>query len=271
MKETTNKRGLSFGFSSVNAGQRQVVYQPQLIATSTDGGFRITPIISKLLGLQSGDNICFLNNINEIDAAIRDNNPEIVAFCEEEGLAVGSPEALLAVHKAFDMWAVYKGIQEYDAKGNPKMCTERLTKADRVKFVTANFDEMLAGAMASGKEEVVAALSVDGISKEEQVEILCPFVQARELPKFTGSKLANPAKLTGVGVTLTFTDSNVWAQLKGDLGENATKVNRVYDLDTKNIMDVEVNNGYENVTVKALLLGDYTDEAPVVRGDKDAE
>lgn len=273
MKElNSTKRGLSFGvqgLSSVNAGQRQVVYDPQLIVCSTEGSFRITPIISKLLNLESGDNICFLNNIDAIDLAIRDNNPDIVAFCEENNLELGSPEALLAIHKAFDMWAVYKGVREFDSKGNPKTCVERLTKDDRRKFVKANFNAMMDAVMASDKadvEPVKAALNAPGITEDKQIDILCPFVVAKELPKFTGSKVANPNKLTGTGVTLTFTDSNVWSQLKGDLGERANKVNRVFDIDVKNdIVDVPVNNGYETVMVKALVLGDYTDETVVAR------
>lgn len=274
MKEVANvKRGLSFGFSTVNAGQRNVVIEPQVIATSTDGSFRITPVISKLLGIESGDNIAFVSNIDNIDAAIRDKNEDIVAFCEENGLEFGTPEALVAIHKAFDSWAVYKGIQQFDSKGNPKTCTERLTKKDRMRFVMANFDSMLEAAMQSGNEELVSALSRDGISQDEVAELLCPFVQARELPKFSGSKTANPAGLTGVGTTLTFTDGNVWRQLKADLGDEATKLNRVYTIIAKpfpegSIVDINVNNGYEDVAVKALLLTDYEDVKPARNEDK---
>lgn len=35
--------GMSFGFSAVNAGQRNVAVEPQLIAVSTEGNFRMTP------------------------------------------------------------------------------------------------------------------------------------------------------------------------------------------------------------------------------------
>lgn len=271
MKEFSNvKRGLSFGFSALNAGQRQVVYEPQVIATSTDGGFRITPIISKLLGVESGDNILFITNVDNIDAAIQNDNAEVVAFCEENGLAPKSPEAIIAVHKAFDLWAIAKGVQEYDAKGNPKTSTERLTKKDKMLYVSNNFEAIMEQAMASDNEELKASLNIEGITTEEQVSILAELVKGRELPKFKGSKCANPAGLTGTNVTLTFTDSNVWAQLKADLGENATKFNRVFNVDVNNIMDVEINNGYENVSVKALILGDYTDVRPQRIGSKDS-
>lgn len=272
MKEISNvKRGLSFGFAPVNAGQRQVTYEPQVIATSTDGGFRMTPIISKLLGIESGDNVMFISNVDNIDAAIQTDNEEILAFCEEAGLAPKSPEAILAIHKALDMWCVAKGIKEFDAKGNEKTCTERLTKKDRIKYATTNFDDMLAAATNSGNEELISALNAEGITRDEQIAILAEGVVGRELPKFKGSKCANPAGLTGIGTTLTFTDSNVWAQLKADLGEDATKFNRVYSVDVKNILDLEVNNGFENVAVKALLLADYTDELPQRIGTKKDE
>lgn len=272
--KTTNfgsKKGLAFGFSTVNAGQRQVAHEPQVIATSTEGGFRITPIISSLLGLQHGDYVMFLNNVENINAAIRDKEESIVAFCEENGLDIESPEAAAAIHAAFDMWGLAKGIQEYDPKGNIKTATERLTKNDRVKFVTAHFDEMLTGAIENAPEDVVAALTREGVTKDEQVEVLVPFVKARELPKFRGSKVANPAQLTGVGTTLNFTDSNVWNQLKADLGEDATKYNRIYDVDVKEVITLPVSNGYEDVPVKFVVLGDYTDKEPARIGSKDAE
>lgn len=272
MKETSNvKRGLSFGFAPVNAGQRQITYEPQVIATSTDGGFRMTPVVSKLLGIESGDSVMFISNVDNIDAAIKTDNPEIIAFCEEQGLAPKSPEAIIAVHKAFDMWAVAKGVQEFDAKGNPKTCVERLTKKDRLKYVAAHYNEMMEAAFASGNVELIASLNAEGITEDARMNILAESVQGRQLPKFKGSKCANPAGLTGIGTTLTFTDSNIWAQLKADLGEDATKFNRVFDVDVKNILDVEINNGFENVSVKALVLGSYTDEVPQRVGTKKEE
>lgn len=272
--KTTNfgsKKGLAFGFSTVNAGQRQVAHEPQVIATSTEGGFRITPVISSLLGLQHGDYAMFLNNVEQINAAIRDKEETVVAFCEEQGLDIESPEAAAAVHAAFDMWGLAKGIKEYDTKGNVKVSTERLTKNDRIKFVNANFDEMLTAAIESAPEDVVAVLTREGVTREEQVEVLCPFVKARELPKFRGSKVANPAQLTGTGTTLNFTDSNVWNQLKADLGDEATKFNRIYDVDVKEVIEMPVSNGYEDVMVKFVVLGDYTDKAPARIGEKTEE
>lgn len=270
--KTSNVKAMGFGFSAVNAGQRNVSVEPQVIAVSTEGNFRLTPIVSRVLGIGHGDYVMFLSNVENIDFAINNKAAEVVAFCEANGLELGSPEAAIALHKEFDMWAIAKGIIEYDTKGNQKTTTERLTKNDKIKFVSQNFDEMLAEAMAQTEnEEVKEALSREGITKEEQIDILSAFVTPRELPKYKGSKAANPAGLTGAGTSLTFTDSNVWKQLKADMGEDATKFNRVFDVDVENLQDITLIDGYKDVTVKALILGDYVDKEPARIGKGNEE
>lgn len=260
--KTLNVKSMGFGFSAVNAGQRNVSVEPQVIAVSTEGNFRITPPVSRALGISNGEYVMFINNIDSIDAAIAAKSQEVVDFCQEQGLEVGSPEAAIALHKEFDMWAIAKGIIEYDTKGNQKTTSERLTKNDKTKFVLQHFEDMLAGAMQDADDETKEALSRDGITKEEQVDILSAFVTPRELPKYKGSKSANPAGLTGSGISLTFTDSNVWKQLKADMGDDAVKMNRVFDVDVDNLQHITLSNGYEDVTVKALILGDSTDKEP---------
>lgn len=264
-------KGIAFGFAAVNAGQRNTTTEPQVIVTSTEGNFRITPQVSKVLGVQHGDNILFVSNVDAIDAAIRDKAEPIVEFCEEQGLDINSPEALIAIHREFDTWGITKGIPELDPKGNQRTTQERLTKNDKIKFVSANFDAFLENALQEADEETKDALQRDGITEEEQIDILIEFVKPRELPKFKGSKAANPGGSTGTGVPLTFTDSNVWKQLKADMGEDSTKFNRVFDIDLDNIQDAEINDGYKNVPVKVLVLEDYTDKEPARVGAKDEE
>lgn len=265
----TSMKGMGFGFSAVNAGQRNTTVEPQVIAVSTDGNFRITPPVSRVLGIGHGDYVMFLSNVDNIDAAILNKDSQIVEFCEANGLELGSPEAAIAIHKEFDMWAIAKGIVEYDPKGNMKTCQERLTKKDKIKFVSQNFDEMLEGAMAEADDETKDALSREGITKEEQMDILTAFVTPRELPKYKGSKAANPAQTTGAGTSLNFTDSNVWKQMKYDM-EEPNKFNRVFDVDVEDVQTVVINNGYVDVEVKALVLGEYTDKEPARIG-KDGE
>lgn len=270
--KTGNVKAMGFGFGVVNAGQRNVTVEPQFIAVSTEGNFRITPPVSKVLGVGHGDYIMFLNNVDNIDAAIAAKADVIVEFCEANGLELGTPEAAIAIHKEFDMWAIAKGIIEYDTKGNVKTTTERLTKNDKVKYVSQHFEEMLTAAAEQADDETKEALSRDGITKEEQIDILTAFVVARELPKYKGSKVANPAGLTGAGTSLTFTDSNVWKQLKADMGDDAEKLNRVFDVDVENLQDVTLSDGYNEVTVKAIVLGDSVDKEPARIGKgKDAE
>lgn len=267
----TFSKKLSFGFSAVNTGQRAVKDEPQLVVGSTPGSFRITKIVSRILGIAHGDYIMFINNLPEVDRAIAEKNEDFVAFCEENGLDISSVEARNAIHKEFGAWAIAKGIQEFDAKGNPRMAKERLTKADRMKFVEAQFDEMLAGAKASENKEVVAAVTREGVTEAELKDFLCQFVEGADIPKFKGSKTANPASLSGAGVSLTFTDSAIWTELKADLGDTASEVNRVYDLDPEAITTVEINNGHEIVKVPALILEDYKDEKPLRIGKKNAD
>ena len=269
--KTLNVKGMGFSFAAVNAGQRNTTVEPQLIAVSTEGNFRMTPPVSKALGIGHGEYVMFINNIDSIDAAIAARAKEVVDFCEANDLEVGSTEAAIALHKEFDMWAIAKGIVEYDTKGNAKTTTERLTKKDKLKFVSQNYETMLEAALKDADEETKDALSREGVTKEEQMDILTAFVTPRELPKYKGSKVANPAGLTGIGTSLTFTDSNVWKQIKADMGDDAEAMNRVFDIDVESLQDVPLHDGFKEVTVKALILGDYTDKEPARIGKDGAE
>lgn len=262
---------LSFSFNAVNAGQRAVKDEPQLIVGSTPGSFRITKIVSRVLGIAHGEYVMFINNIASIDQAIAEKVPEIVAFCEENGLDITADEARKVIYAEFGMWAIAKGIREFDSKGNPRTSKERLTKADRLKFVESQFDAMLTVAKTSEDAEIVAAVTREGITEDELKDFLCQFVESNELPKFKGSKTANPAALSGTGVSLTFTDSAIWSELKADMGENASKLNRVYTLDVEDVQKIEINNGFENVEVPILILDDYTDEKPLRISKKNAD
>lgn len=260
----------AFGFAAVNAGQRNVASEPQLVALSTLGGFRLTGPATKILGIAPGDNVGFVSNVDRIDEAIAANTPEVVAFAEKEGLELGSAELTIALHKEFDQWAVCKGYALYSSKGVALMTKERLSMKDKEAIVKANFDEILASAMASDNDELVSALSRDGITYEEQVELLTNVVEGREVPKYHGSKSANPSGMTGVGLNLNFTDSNVWNQLKVGV-EEPTKINRIFTLLVDEVDTVMLNNGYEDVKVTIIPLGDYTDKAPATRGAAESD
>lgn len=262
---------MSFGFSAVSAGQRNVTYEPELVANSSLGGFRITPPVSKALGLQAGDNIMFVSTADNITEAIRNKVPELVEFCTENGLDIDSPEAAIAIHREFDMWGIAKGIQEFDPKGNPKTTRERMTKDEKMKYVEAHFEDCLESARNSQNEELVAALNREGATEEELKAVLMEAIQGDEIPKRKGSKSASPAGTTGIGVSLTFTDSNVWMRLKAHMGDRAKTTNLVFSVNPEELTDAEIFNGYENVPVKVAVLGESHEEKPVRLGEKKAK
>lgn len=255
-------KGLSFGMSVVNAGQRAVSEAPELIATSTNGGFRATSAVTRALGVGHGDYIMFIQNVDNLTAMINANASEYVAFCEEAGLEPTSAEAAAAFHNEYDMWAIAKGVALYDKNGNPQTIKERMTKEDKKKIIENRFDEMLQAALNSGNEEIVAALTVEGITADEQKDILVNVIESNTVPKFQGSKCANTSGMLGAGTILNFTDSNVWARLKVGVAE-PEKINRIYSIDLENSIQVPVYNGKETITVKALVLGEYKDETPI--------
>lgn len=263
------KKGLSFGMGIVNAGQRAANEEPELVIVSTPGSFRMTAQVSKALGIAHGEYVMFINNCANIDNAIINKVPEVVAFCEEQGLDIDSPEAAIAVHGEFDIWALAKGIAELDKNGNPCTTRVRMTKNDKVKYVNAYFQETLEGALSSSNEELKAALTREGITEDEQKELLISCIQGDEIAKIKGSKCANTAALSGIGVTLNFTDSNVWKQLKADMtDEEATSKNRVYTVDIDNLQEAVVNNGHKDIVVKIAMLTEYKDEEPIRIGKK---
>lgn len=263
------KKGLSFGMGIVNAGQRAVSEEPELVVVSTPGSFRMTAQVSKALNIAHGEYVMFINNCANIDNAIINKVPEVVAFCEEQGLDIESPEAAMAVHAEFDIWALAKGIVELDKNGNPCTTRVRMTKNDKIKYVNTYFQETLEGALSSSNEELKAALGREGITEDEQKELLVSCIQGDEVVKVKGSKCANTAALSGIGVTLNFTDSNVWKQLKSNMtDEEATSKNRVYTVDIDNLQEAVVNNGHKDIVVKIAMLTEYKDEEPIRIGKK---
>ena len=55
------------------------------------------------------------------------------------------------------------------------------------------------------------------------------------------------------------------------MGEDGTKFNRVFDVNLEELQDIELSDGYKTVTVKALVLGDYTDKEPARIGKSEEE
>lgn len=272
MKTFKGNAKLSFGLGAVNVAKRNAVSEPELVVNPTVGGFRITPAVSRALGLTNGGYIMFVSNIDAIEQAIANKDENLVAFCAEENIDMNTPEGVKAIHEAFDEWGIAKGIQMFDKNGNAVKTKERMSKTDKVEYVTNNFDDVLKAAIENGEPEFAASLQLEGITKEEQIEILANAVNPEQVNKYYGSKCSNSSNLSGTGVSLTFSDSAVWGALKEDLGEEAKKMSRIFEVDIKELREVPYFNGHKEVIVKAAMLGEFKDAESTrkSKGDDDA-
>lgn len=250
---------LSFGMSVVNLAKRGVIAEPELVVNTTPGSFRLTQPVTRALGIASGDFVMFVGNTAAIDMAIAQKDEELVAWCAENNIDITSAEGIAAIHKAFDMWAVAKGIQEFDAKGNPVKTTERWTKEAKVAYVTKDFDNIFESAKVSADAEFVAALTAEGMTKEAQIEMIANTLQPEAIDKYRGAKCANPSKLVGIGNVVIFADAAVWSALKADMKDTMKTHSRIFSVDINELMDVTINNGYEDVVVKAAVLKEHRD------------
>lgn len=272
MKTFKGNAKLSFGLGAVNVAKRNAVSEPELVVNPTVGGFRITPAVSRALGLTNGGYIMFVSNIDAIEQAIANKDENLVAFCAEENIDMNTPEGVKAIHEAFDEWGIAKGIQMFDKNGNAVKTKERMSKTDKVEYVTNNFDDVLKAAIENGEPEFAASLQVEGITKEEQIEILANAVNPEQVNKYYGSKCSNSSNLSGTGVSLTFSDSAVWGALKEDLGEEAKKMSRIFEVDIKELREVPYFNGHKEIIVKAAMLGEFkdTESTRKSKGEDDA-
>ena len=256
---------ISFGVQAVQAGQKSstVNAAPQLIANSTSGKFVITSPVSKALNIAVGENVMFLNNIAGVEAAIQQRVDDVVNYATENGIDINTREGEEQLLAAFTQWYIAKGVKQYDSKGNPVMASERYTKEDKAKYlaehameiVDANRDALVAEFGEMSDEELAEKLTVDMV----------------EAPKFhacSGSKTATTASATGVGCQLNFTDTAIWGALKADLGDLATKKNRVYNVLLDEVQKVDFNNGKENVTIDIYPIEFVEDTDPIVRATK---
>ncbi len=269
MKPTTSK--LAFGFNAVVAGQRKVVDTPELVALTTNGGFRISRPVSKALDVQHGEYIQFIQNVDQVQKAINDKATVYVEFCAANGLDADSTDAAVAFHKENDMRGIVKGYALYNDKGTPLTCTDRLTKEDREAYAAKNYDELLAAAMEQGSDEMKDRIAAADGNREEIIKILAIAVRGEEKQKYSGSKVANTSAMIGSGVVLNFTDSNVWNILKAGLGDDVNKKARKFPIDLDNMITVPLWNGCETVEAPCLVFDANTYEDVDAARNKDEE
>lgn len=253
---------VSFGFSAVVAGQKTSGNnEPQLIANSTAGKFTITAPVSKAMGIAVGEYLQFVNNISEIEAAIAAGNDDVKHIADELGADLTTREGQISVVEACTVWGLVKGHQMFDSKGNPIMVSARLTDEEKRAYINKNASDIIntnrdalverVGYADATDEELIAAVNLD--------EIEYP-----KVPGFTGSKTASTSTATGVGLQLGFTDTAVWKQLKKDLGDTATKKNRIYKVLLENAVKTSVD-GKETVIYPIEFKEDAD---PIIREKK---
>lgn len=259
---------IQFGVSAIVAGQKSATVNaaPLLTANSTLGKFCITSPVSKAMSLAVGENIMFLNNIAGVEAAIQARVDDVVAYAQENDVDIDTREGQDALLAAFTQWFIAKGVPQYKSNGTPIMVSERLSKADKAKYLDAHKMELV----EANRDALVAEFG--DMSDEELANKLT--VDMVESPKYhacSGSKTASTSSATGVGLALNFSDTAVWNTLKADLGDEATKKNRVFNVLLDDAQQVDYNNGHENVKVTIYPIEFDKDMDVIARiGKKDA-
>jgi hypothetical protein len=102
--------------------------------------------------------------------------------------------------------------------------------------------------------------------KDGKVDDYAPVTRA-----YSGARTSTSSNLNGVGLPLTFSDSSMWNELKENLGEDAEKINRVFEVKLNEPFSVAVETGRvigdekETVEVSAYKIVFQSDEEPSVR------
>ena len=258
---------MSFGFNAVQAGQKSATVnaKPQLIASSTTGKFTITSPVSKALAIAVGENIMFLNNLANVEAAIQSGNETIVEWANENGVDLTSREGQQAALKEFGMWLIAKGVGMYDKTGTPVMAKERYTKEDKQKFIDANAADIL----AANRDLLAERVGNPDASDEELIAAITPEdIESPEYHLHSGSKTSNTGTATGIGAQLNFTDTSIWNTLKGDLEDAKDKKNRVFDVDLDEAINTKFFNGKDEVDIVAYPIEFVEDKDVIVREKK---
>jgi hypothetical protein len=189
---------MQFGFTAVQAGQKSATVnaEPRLIANSTVGKFLITAPVSKAMGVAVGENIMFLNNIANVETAIKKRVEDVVTWAETNGINLDTREGEDAAIKEFSVWATAKGVLQYDGKGNPVMASVRYTEDDKKKFIAEHAAELV-----NANREVLIERNGGEDADDETLASLIT-IDDIESPKYhsaTGSKTSTTGSSTVVG------------------------------------------------------------------------
>lgn len=167
-------KNLSFSLKSTST--RSVNVNPELTVSTAKGLIKINAAAAKLLDVKPGDYLAFVNNEESVREAIKNEDPEIMAWAEETG---NSPEDYPVT------WGVFKGFMKLDKNGNPIMTAKRLTKDER--------------------EQLIQEGQVD-----EEGNVIAP-----EVPAYVGSKLGSVTGEATYS-NMFMSDTANWAELGGN-------------------------------------------------------
>ena len=168
----------SLSVASTNTRKSSNSSIPTLIIIGGDvpNKFRLNEGATELLGAKPGDKVVLLSNKAAIMQAVANNDPELLAWAEENGFAPSQYPAT---------WAIAKGYSLFDNAGNPLTEKMPLTKA------------------------LEAKLRAEGQVDEETGKVIAP-----DIAKINGARLASSNKAGGIGSVCEFTDSSVWDDLR---------------------------------------------------------
>lgn len=246
--------GLHFGMSAVQSGKRvmQASNEPTLTANSTKAKFSLAGAVTRIMGLVPGDNVQFVSNIADIDAAIAERDAEVMAWCEENNVEFGTEAARAALIQNFGEYGICKGVPLFEKNGEIKLAGVRMTA------------EQKAAAFELNKERI--AEEVGKSVEEVTIDDYNPTTRA-----YSGARTSTSSNLTGLGLPLTFSDSSMWSELKENLGDEAEKFNRIFEVNLNEPFIVAVETGKvigdekETVEVNAYKISFKADEEPAVR------
>lgn len=246
--------GLQFGMSAVQSGKRvmQASNEPTLTANSTKAKFSLAGAVTRTMGLVPGDNVQFVSNIAGIDAAIAERDAEVMAWCEENNVEFGTEAARAALIQNFGEYGICKGVPLFEKNGEIKLAGVRMTA------------EQKAAAFELNKERI--AEEVGKSVEEVTIDDYNPTTRA-----YSGARTSTSSNLTGLGLPLTFSDSSMWSELKENLGDEAEKFNRVFEVNLNEPFVVAVETGKvigdekETVEVNAYKISFKSDEEPIAR------
>lgn len=254
------KGSLNFSVRPVAVGQKgaSVNADPQLVVASTVGKFTLTPAAGLAMALEPGQSVGFLDNLADVLAAVAAKQPEVLEVFEENGLDINNPDDVDVFVTEMREVRIFKGYDLYEADGSRTMANARTSKEEKEQMLNEHFDEIL----EQVREQIVANLKAKAndenyVPTEDEIRacVTIDLVGSKQEPAIYGSKVATTANQTGLGLTLSFSDTNIWNSLKRGIDPDArTKSKSTYKVDTKNPIMMTFNDGFKDVTVATFAL-----------------